>query len=116
MKSRIWRLAGVGLLCVSVSAQTLADDPQSRGPQGGQRGPEQPGNNQGRGGEQQNQPRPQNNQIIRGDNSRQFEHNGQNQNQNHDQNRWQGRESLGEDRSVIPGAVSAAPGMTPSIT
>ena len=25
MKSRIWRLAGVGLLCVSVSAQTLAE-------------------------------------------------------------------------------------------
>ena len=26
MKSRIWRLAGVGVLCVSVSAQVLADE------------------------------------------------------------------------------------------
>lgn len=94
MKSRIWRLAGVGLLCVSVSAQALADDPQSRGPNGG-RGPEHQGNDQGRGGHdqprpqnqpQQNQPRPQSNEIIRGDNSRQFEHNGQ----QHDTNgQWQ---------------------------
>lgn len=55
MNSRIWRLAGVGLLCVGVSVQALADEPQSRGPGNG----------------------PQNNEIIRGDNSRQFEHNGQ---------------------------------------
>ncbi|WP_426234975.1 DUF6515 family protein [Pseudomonas sp. TWP3-2] len=67
MKSRIWQLAGVGLLCVSVGAQALADDPESRSPQ--------------------------NNEIIRGDNSRQFEHNGQPQhngqwqNQNQNQNR-----------------------------
>jgi hypothetical protein len=89
MKSRIWRLAGVGVLCVSVTAQSLADEPQNRGPDGGQRGSDgRQGNNQGHGGN--NQPRPQNNQqhnpsrvqnndIIRGDNSRQFEHNGQNQ-------------------------------------
>ena len=38
MKSRIWRLAGVGLLCVSVTAQSMADEPQNRGPDGGQRG------------------------------------------------------------------------------
>lgn len=93
MKSRIWRLAGVGLLCVSVTAQSLADEPQNRGPDGGQRGSEgHQGNSQGRGGNnqprpQQNQPRPQNNDIIRGDNSRQFEHNGQNQNRpQHDYN------------------------------
>ncbi|HCS41739.1 MAG TPA: glycine zipper family protein [Pseudomonas sp.] len=89
MKSRIWRLAGVGLLCVSVTAQSLADEPQNRGPDGGQRGSDgRQGNNQGHGGnnqphpqnnQQQNQPRAQNNDIIRGDNSRQFEHNGQNQ-------------------------------------
>jgi len=85
MKSRIWRLAGVGLLCVSVTAQSLADEPQNRGPDGGQRGSDgHQGNNQGRGGNDQprpqnNQPRGQNNDIIRGDNSRQFEHNGQNQ-------------------------------------
>jgi hypothetical protein len=95
MKSRIWRLAGVGLLCVSVSAQALADEPQGRGPEGG-RGEEHQGNNQGHGGnnqprpqnapQQNNQPRPQSNQIIRGENSHPFEHNGQNPNgqwQNH---------------------------------
>ena len=85
MNSRIWRLAGVGLLCVSVSAQVLADEPQNRGPDGDGRGQPHQGNGQGRGGDQpprgpgsapQNQARPQNNEIIRGDNSRQFEHNG----------------------------------------
>jgi hypothetical protein len=90
MKSRIWRLAGVGLLCVSVTALSLADEPQNRGPEGGQHGQGgHEGNNQGHGGnnqprgqngQQQNQPRPQNNDVIRGDNSRQFEHNGQHQN------------------------------------
>lgn len=99
MKSRIWRLAGVGLLCISVTAQSLADDQQNRGPEGGQRGPDgHEGNNRGHGGEnqprpqnqpQQNQSRPQNNDIIRGDNSRQFEHNGQNQNNGQWQNRQQ---------------------------
>ena len=88
MKSRIWQLAGVGLLCMNISAQALADEPQNRGPDGGGRGPEHQGNNQGHGGDNQqrgqNQPRPQNNEIIRGDNSRQFEHNGQ---QNNGQNR-----------------------------
>ena len=70
MKSRIWRLAGVGLLWVSVSAQGMADDQQNRGgPEGG------PGQN-GRGGNGQGypgQPRQPSNEIIRGDNSRQFE-------------------------------------------
>lgn len=97
MKSRIWRLAGVGLLCMSVKAQALADDPESRSPNGG-RGPEHQGSNQGHGGNnqprpqnqpQQNQPRPQNNEIIRGDNSRQFENNGQ---QRNDNGQWQNRD------------------------
>ncbi|MDQ3203671.1 MAG: glycine zipper family protein [Pseudomonadota bacterium] len=74
MKSRIWQLAGVGLLCISVTAHSLADEPQGRGPDDGQRGDGRQGN-QGPGGN--NQPRPQNNEIIRGDNSRQFEQNGQ---------------------------------------
>ena len=93
MKSRIWRLASVGLLCVSVGAQALADEPQNRGPDGGGRGPEHQGNNQGHGGGNQQRgqdnPQRQNNDIIRGDNSRQFEHNGQ---QNHGQpnnGQWQ---------------------------
>ncbi|MGH8452745.1 DUF6515 family protein [Pseudomonas sp.] len=66
---RIWRLAGVGLLMVTVSAQVMADDPHSegggqreRGAEGGRQGNEQPRpqNNQPR--PQNNQPRPENNQ------------------------------------------------------
>ncbi|MCE0464426.1 DUF6515 family protein [Pseudomonas uvaldensis] len=79
MKSRIWRLAGVGLLWASVSAQGMADDQQNRGGPEGGRGYDQRGGDQ-RGGNGQghaDQPRPQhnerNNEIIRGDNSRQFE-------------------------------------------
>lgn len=92
MKSRIWRLAGVGVLCVSVSAQVLADErddrrpPQQGAPSGGQHehAPEGHGEgNQGRPGSppERAQPAPQQrpqNEIIRGENSRQFEHNGQN--------------------------------------
>lgn len=96
MKSRIWRLAGVGLLCMSVGVQALADerDDGRGGPNGGQRGGDgHSGNNQGRG--ESNQPRPQN-EIIRGDNSRQFEHNGQSpggqwQNRPHNDPNGQGR-------------------------
>ncbi|EXF95206.1 hypothetical protein HK44_026640 [Pseudomonas fluorescens HK44] len=120
MKSCIWRMAGVGVLCVSVSAPLLAEgqggeehlqerqrlqqqqqqQQQQHNNGGGQheRGGEgRPGNNQPR--PENNPPRmesiqqhPQNNQprveynqprpqteIIRGNNSRQFEHNGQNQ-------------------------------------
>ncbi|MCE6980154.1 glycine zipper family protein [Pseudomonas frederiksbergensis] len=77
MKSRIWRLAGVGLLCVSVTALTLADEPQYRGSDSGERGADHQGKGQGHDGN--NQPRRQNNEIIRGDNSRQFELHDQNQ-------------------------------------
>jgi len=76
MNSRIWCLAGVGLLCVGVSVQALADEPQSRGPGNG----------------------PQNNEIIRGDNSRQFEHNGQLQNND---GQWQNR-NRPDDRPEPP--------------
>ncbi len=77
MKSSIWRLAGVGLLCMSVSAQSLAEqqDDQQR-PRQGQKGEGQrehgsegrEGNNQQRPENNQprsesNQPRPQNNQA-----------------------------------------------------
>ncbi|MFG6207043.1 DUF6515 family protein [Pseudomonas retamae] len=89
MNSRIWRLAGVGLLCVSVSAQALADEPQNRGPDGDGRSQQHQGNGQSRGGDQRGPGNaPQNNEIIRGDNSRQFEHNGNDHGwQNRDQNR-----------------------------
>ncbi|WP_085584024.1 MULTISPECIES: DUF6515 family protein [unclassified Pseudomonas] len=126
MKSRIWRLAGVGLLCVSVGAQALADEPQNRGPDGGGRGPGHQGNNQGRDGEhqshgqngpQQNQPRPQNNEIIRGDNSRQFEHNGQqpgngqwqNNGQQHGNGQWQGHDQNRERPAYNPNPVRQPP-------
>jgi hypothetical protein len=122
MKSSIWRLAGVGLLCMSISAQSLAEQPhdpqlprqghkgegprehgsegrqgnnqQRPRPQNNQMRPEnnqqRPQNNQAR--PEHNQPRPQKNQpraqseIIRGDNSRQFERSGQNQG-----GQWQNR-------------------------
>ncbi len=67
---RIWRMAGVGLLMMSVGTQVLADDPRSegggqheRGPEGGRQGSEQPRpqNNQPR--PQNNQPRPQNQHV-----------------------------------------------------
>jgi hypothetical protein len=55
MKSRIWRLAGVGMLCLSIGAQALAEGPQDQprgNPGGGQqgRGPDagQHGGGQGR--------------------------------------------------------------------
>lgn len=69
MKSRIWRLAGVGVLCISVTAPLLADEPHNRGADDGQ------GGQAGRHGN--NPPRGQSNDIIRGDNSQQFEQNGQ---------------------------------------
>ena len=63
MKSRLWRLTAVSLLCVSVSGQLLADErgegnPQQARPNGGQHG--QGGNNQPR--PEHNQSRPQGNQ------------------------------------------------------
>jgi len=92
---RIWRLAGVGLLMVTVSAQVMADDPP-RSEGGGQheRGPEgaRPGNNQPR--PQNNQPRPENNQPR--PQNQHFENNQQHpQNQHGDRGgqngQWQGR-------------------------
>jgi len=116
MKSRIWRLAGVGLLCVSVSAQVFADDPESRSPHGNQQGHERPGNNQGQPGNNQPQPRPQNNPsfqnnqprpqnapqnngIIRGDNSQQFQHNGHSGN---GQSQWQNNQPRDPNNGVRP--------------
>lgn len=59
MKSRIWQLAGVGLLCVSVSAQTLAEGPNSQEEQrGNQHGP-QGQQNHPQPQQQQNHPQPQ---------------------------------------------------------
>jgi hypothetical protein len=82
MRSRIWRLAGVGLLCASVSAQSLADQPQNRGPDSGQHGDGgHQGNNQGHGGN--NPPHPQNGQ-------QQNQDSGQNQNP-HNNGQWQNR-------------------------
>ena len=82
MKLRIWRLATVGVLCVSVSGQVLADDSRGNdnnqpphGNNGQQRGHQEQGANnqarpeheQGRGqGNQGNQPREQHNSPNQG--------------------------------------------------
>ncbi|TVT83760.1 DUF6515 family protein [Pseudomonas sp. H3(2019)] len=119
MKSHIWRMAGVGVLCVSVSAPLLAEgqggeehlQEQQRQQQHNNGGAQHEHGGEGRQGNNQprpennpprvepnqqhpqnnqprveyNQPRPQNNpprpqtEIIRGNNSRQFEQNGQTQ-------------------------------------
>lgn len=69
MKSRIWRLAGVGVLCLSIGAQAFAEGPQDqprgnpgggqqgRGPEGGQHGGGQgrPQGGNDRGGQGQGQ-------------------------------------------------------------
>ena len=55
---RIWHMAGVGLLMVTVGTQVMADEPRPEGGGQHERGPE--GNEQPR--PQNNQPRPQNNQ------------------------------------------------------
>lgn len=60
MNSPIWRLAGASLLCLTLSAQALADDNDQRGPQGGR-----------------DQPRPQQNQNVQ----QQMQHNVQQQQQ-----------------------------------
>lgn len=52
MNPPIWRLAGLGLLCLSVSAQTLADDNDQRGPQNR---PDGGGQNRGQQQEQRGQ-------------------------------------------------------------
>ena len=103
MKPRIWHLATVGVLCVSVSGQLLADERGEGGPQearpahsnGGQQhgqgGNNQPRQefNQGRPqGHQDNQPRPEN--RLQQENSQ--SHGGQ----------WQGRPQGHPDNSARP--------------
>ena len=106
MKPRIWHLATVGVLCVSVSGQLLADERGEGGPQearpahsnGGQQHGQQGqgGNNQPRQefnqgrpqGHQDNQPRPEN--RLQQENSQ--SHGGQ----------WQGRPQGHPDNSPRP--------------
>src|SRR5450830_1781049 len=59
MKSRIWRLAGVGLLCMSVGAQALAENQgdENQKHEGEHRPEGRPGGNEAH--PQNNQPRPQ---------------------------------------------------------
>ncbi len=100
MKSRLWRLTAVSLLCVSVSGQLLADErgegnPQQARPNGGQHG--QGGNNQPR--PEHNQSRPQGNQP-RPDNGRPNDGHGQPQG-----GQWQNRpqqEPNGQGRPSQP--------------
>ena len=100
MKSRLWRLTAVSLLCVSVSGQLLADERGEGNPQqarlnGGQHG--QGGNNQPR--PEHNQSRPQGNQP-RPDNGRPNDWHGQPQG-----GQWQNRpqqEPNGQGRPSQP--------------
>ncbi|POA50664.1 MULTISPECIES: DUF6515 family protein [unclassified Pseudomonas] len=114
MKSRIWRMAGVGVLCVSVSAQVFADERDERRPPqqgeqaGGQREHAPEGrreSNQGHPAYQQpapQQPRMQN-EIIRGDNSRQFERSPQ-----HQDGQWQERPRHEAEQQGRPAPQPAA--------
>lgn len=93
---RIWRLAGVGLLMVTVSAQVMADDPRSegggqheRGPEGGRQGNEQPH-------PQNNQPHPQNPHFDRAE-------------QQHGGGQWQGHPQGAEQSRPAPQPANNLP-------
>ncbi|WP_342308435.1 DUF6515 family protein [Pseudomonas fluorescens] len=107
---RIWRMAGVGLLMVTVGTQVMAEDPRpegggqhERGPEGGRQGNEQPR-------PQNNQPRPQNNQPRPENNQPRPENNQprpQNQHfdraeQQHGGGQWQGRPQGAEQPRPAP--------------
>ena len=92
MKSHLWRLATVGLLCVSVSGQVLADErgdggPQEARPNGGQHGGQaQGGNNQQRPEHSQGRPEGGQGNQPRVERGQPNESRGQPQN-----GQWQGR-------------------------
>lgn len=107
---RIWRMAGVGLLMVSVGTQVMADDPRNegggqheRGPEGG-RGNEQarPQNNQPR--PQNTQPRPENNQPRP-----QNPHVDRAEQQQHGGGQWQGRPQNAEQPRPAPQPANNLP-------
>ncbi|KAB0567468.1 glycine zipper family protein [Pseudomonas palleroniana] len=104
---RIWRLAGVGLLMVTVSAQVMADDPRSegggqheRGPEGGRQGNEPPR-------PQNNQPRPQNQHFENNAPRPQNEHFERGEQQGHGQ--WQGRPQGAESPRPAPQPANNLP-------
>ncbi|AVE08219.1 DUF6515 family protein [Pseudomonas sp. R11F] len=104
---RIWRLAGVGLLMVTVSAQVMADDPRSegggqheRGPEGGRQGNEPPR-------PQNNQPRPQNQHFENNAPRPQNEHFERGEQQGHGQ--WQGRPQGAEPPRPAPQPANNLP-------
>ncbi|MFQ6593000.1 MULTISPECIES: DUF6515 family protein [Pseudomonas] len=104
---RIWRLAGVGLLMVTVSAQVMADDPRSegggqheRGPEGGRQGNEPPR-------PQNNQPRPQNQHFENNAPRPQNEHFERGEQQGHGQ--WQGRPQGAEPSRPAPQPANNLP-------
>jgi hypothetical protein len=108
---RIWRMAGVGLLMISVGTQVMADDPRSegggqheRGPEGGRQGNEQPRpqNNQAR--PQNNQPRPENNQPRP-----QNQHFDRAEQQQHGGGQWQGRPQGAEQTRPAPAPANNLP-------
>ncbi|WP_219062657.1 DUF6515 family protein [Pseudomonas sp. UMAB-08] len=95
MKSRIWRLAGVSLLCLSVNAQVLADERNDSGPNqngNGRNGDnhERPGNSgQGRQESGQEQRQQQDQQRQQQGQQQQRQQQGQQQRQQQDQQRQQ---------------------------
>ncbi|NWA85146.1 DUF6515 family protein [Pseudomonas sp. D2002] len=94
---RIWRMAGVGLLMVTVGTQVMADDPRSegggqheRGPEGGRQGNEQPR-------PENNQPHPQNQHFDRAEQ------------QPHGGGQWQGRPQNAEQPRPAPQPANNLP-------
>ena len=118
---RIWRLAGVGLLMVTVGTQVMADDRDNPPrPEGGgqhERGQEggRQGNNQPR--PQNNQPRPENNQprqqqAPRVENAQprpQNQHFDRAEQQPHNGGQWQGRPQNAEQPRPAPQPANNLP-------
>lgn len=107
---RIWRMAGVGLLMVSVGTQVMADDPRYEGGGQHERGPEG-----GRGNEQarpqNNQPRPQNTQPRPENNPPrpQNPHFDRAEQQQHGGGQWQGRPQNNEQPRPAPQPANNLP-------
>ncbi|AZF66190.1 MULTISPECIES: DUF6515 family protein [Pseudomonas] len=120
---RIWRMAGVGLLMMTVGSHVMADDPRSegggqheRGPEGGRQGNEQPRpqNNQPRPQNNQprpeiNQPRPQNPHVENNQPRPQNQHFDRAEQQQHGGGQWQGRPQGAEQPRPAPQPANNLP-------
>ena len=104
---RIWHMAGVGLLMVTVGTQVMADEPRPEGGGQHERGPE--GNEQPR--PQNNQPRPQNNQPRPENNQPrpQNPHFDRAEQPPHGGGQWQGRPQGAEQPRPVPQPANNLP-------